>query len=361
MADAFRAFAIGQFTVQFDSLLLGEILLLEFKLGGEVEQSQFLFLFGDHFIQKGQVIAEEDDGGGIVDVGVFAYVALEEDRRHGRDVLVAEAQIGAGEAGVAGLDAATPASSTAAAEFRSARRATTPVPTWSVSVGRIMWRAKIFSATVIGRRSSAPLIGGRNTLPCMRATLNGNKPPYSITWRVISSSPAVNSLRAISSPFRMRSIREKLVEVSSAQVLAILLVNALDVFRDHYADAGAHLRVGRLFPARSLPTAFAAHRADEAAALHVSSPDRSPAAAFQSQIWNFAKCLVKVEAVMRGRNFVGRNVVAQFGIVRGILAIPGQIFAGQLPPDQFGIFGEKENASLQPNLIRTFFDFAFEQ
>ena len=54
-----------------------------------------------------------------------------------------------------GLTLRTPTSA-AAAEFRSAGRAMTPVPTWSVSVGRIMWRAKIFSATVIGRRSSAP-------------------------------------------------------------------------------------------------------------------------------------------------------------------------------------------------------------
>ena len=40
-------------------------------------------------------------------------------------------------------------------------------------------RAKIFSASVIGRRVVA--IGGRNTFFCILATLKGNNPPYSIT------------------------------------------------------------------------------------------------------------------------------------------------------------------------------------
>ena len=40
----------------------------------------------------------------IVDRRVFADVVLEEDRRHRRDVLVAEAKVDAGETGVAGLD-----------------------------------------------------------------------------------------------------------------------------------------------------------------------------------------------------------------------------------------------------------------
>jgi len=143
--------------------------------------------------------------------------------------------------------------------------------------------------------------------------------------------------------------------------LAILLVNALYIFRDHYTDTGAHLRVGGLFPARSLAAAFAAHGADKAAALHVPAPDRRHIAAFQSKIRNFAKRFVKVEAIMRGRDLVGGNVIAQLGIVRGIFAVPGEIFARQLPLDQFGIFGEKENAALQPNFIRALFDFAFEE
>ncbi len=64
---------------------------------------------------------------------------------------------------------------------------------------------------------------------------------------------------------------------------------------------------------------------------------------------------------MRGSDFVGGNVVAQFGIVGRIFRIPGQVFARQLPLDQVWIFGEKKNASLQPDLIRPLFDLAFEK
>ncbi len=104
VADAFGTFAVGQFAVQPYSLLLGEILLLEFELRGQIEQAELFLLFGDHLVEKCQVIAEEQDAGGIVDLGVFADIALEEDRRHGRDVFMAEAQIGAGKSGVARLD-----------------------------------------------------------------------------------------------------------------------------------------------------------------------------------------------------------------------------------------------------------------
>ena len=40
---------------------LREILLLELELRCQVEQPDFLFLFGDDFIKEGQVIAEEAD------------------------------------------------------------------------------------------------------------------------------------------------------------------------------------------------------------------------------------------------------------------------------------------------------------
>ena len=105
MADPFGTFAVGQLTMQPDCLLLGEILLLEFELRGEIEQSQLLLFFGDDFIEESQMVAEEDDRGGIVDLGIFADVTLEENGGHRGDVLVAEAQVGPGEAGAAGLNA----------------------------------------------------------------------------------------------------------------------------------------------------------------------------------------------------------------------------------------------------------------
>ncbi len=64
---------------------------------------------------------------------------------------------------------------------------------------------------------------------------------------------------------------------------------------------------------------------------------------------------------MRWSDLVGGNVVAQLGISRRILRVPGQIFARQLPLDKFGIFSEEKNTSLQPHLIGPLFDFAFQK
>jgi hypothetical protein len=64
---------------------------------------------------------------------------------------------------------------------------------------------------------------------------------------------------------------------------------------------------------------------------------------------------------MGGSDFVSRDVVAQLGILGGGVRVPGQIFARQLPPDPLGIFCEEEDASLQPNFLRAFFDLSFEE
>ena len=146
-----------------------------------------------------------------------------------------------------------------------------------------------------------------------------------------------------------------------SQVLAILLVDALNVFRDHHLDAGAHLGVRRLLAARSFAAPLSAHRAHKSAALHVAAPDRRHAAALQPKIRNLAQRLVEVKAVVRRSDLVGRDVVAQLGIIPRILRIPRQVFARQLPLDQFRIFGEEKNASLQPHSVRPLFDLAFQK
>src|SRR5579862_7485063 len=89
--------------MQLDSLLGGEILLLEFELGCEIEQAELFLLFRYDFVEKGEVVAEEDNASGIVYPGVFADVVLEENRGHWRDVFVAEPQVGFGKAAIARL------------------------------------------------------------------------------------------------------------------------------------------------------------------------------------------------------------------------------------------------------------------
>src|SRR5208283_5612423 len=89
--------------MQLDSLLCGKILLLELELRGQIEQAEFLFLFRDHFIEKCEMVAEKDNARGIVHLRIFADEPLKKDSSHRRDVLMAEAQIGAGKATVARL------------------------------------------------------------------------------------------------------------------------------------------------------------------------------------------------------------------------------------------------------------------
>src|SRR5581483_9925865 len=229
VADALAALAVAQLAVQADSLLFGEVLLLELQLRGQVEQAHPALLLRDHVVQEGEMVAEEQDGGGIVDLGVLAHEVLEKDGGHGGDVLVAEAEVGGCKPCISRLDEEASGSWRLAIGCRRSavcqilcgrgrprprNSHTTVSAVRQLATGDCtMCFAKIFSARVIGR--GGVVMGGTKALPCMRATLNGKRPPYSITWRVISSSPWVNSLSGISSPRRMRWRRPKLVEVST--------------------------------------------------------------------------------------------------------------------------------------------------
>jgi len=62
-----------------------------------------------------------------------------------------------------------------------------------------------------------------------------------------------------------------------------------------------------------------------------------------------------------GRYLVGRDVIAELGIVGRIPGVPGQVFAGELTLDQFRVFGEEKNAPLQASLVGAFVDFSIQQ
>ena len=64
-----------------------------------------------------------------------------------------------------------------------------------------------------------------------------------------------------------------------AQVLAVLLVNPLDVLGDHQLDARRKLRVGRLLAARSFSSPLATDGYDESAFFHICTFDRQLIAA----------------------------------------------------------------------------------
>src|SRR5207248_6846796 len=99
-----------------------------------------------------------------------------------------------------------------------------------------------------------------------------------------------------------------------AQVLAVLLVDALDVFRDHQLDAGRHLGIGRLLAARAFAAPLAAHRGDKTTSLYFAALDGQLRAALQAGVRKLAQRLVEEEADVRRGYLVGGDVVAQLGI-----------------------------------------------
>src|SRR5271165_1159645 len=146
-----------------------------------------------------------------------------------------------------------------------------------------------------------------------------------------------------------------------SQILTVLLVDPLDVFRDHDANAGTHFRIRRLLAARPFASPLSTHRTYKSATLYVTAPNRRHAAALQPEVRNLAERFVKIEAVVRRRDLVGRDVVAQLGIIRWIFRVPRQILTRELPLDQFGIFGEEQDASLQVHFFWPFFNLAVEK
>src|SRR3981081_1577636 len=91
--------------MELDSLLLRKVLLLELELHREIEQAELLFFFRNDFIEKRKVIAEEENARWIVHFCILDHLRLKKNGGHGGYIFVAETQVGAGKAGVAGLDA----------------------------------------------------------------------------------------------------------------------------------------------------------------------------------------------------------------------------------------------------------------
>ena len=64
---------------------------------------------------------------------------------------------------------------------------------------------------------------------------------------------------------------------------------------------------------------------------------------------------------MRRGDLIGGDVVAQLGIIGGVLRVPGQVFAGQLAPDQCRVFRKEQDASGQLDLGGTLRDGAVQE
>src|SRR4029077_8675827 len=78
-----------------------------------------------------------------------------------------------------------------------------------------------------------------------------------------------------------------------AQILAILLVNSLDVLGNHQLDAGRKLGIGRLLATGSLASTFTADRRDKPALLHIRAFDRQLVTTLQACIRKLAQSLIE--------------------------------------------------------------------
>ena len=350
VADAFRTFAVGKLAVQFDSLLLREILLLQLELRGQVEQPHFFLFFGDHFVEKGEMVAEEANARGIVHRNIFANVLLVKDGSHRRDVLMAEAQIDAGKASVARLDRCH----------------------FDLAFGSNHVPSKDLLRESHGPRSISAHISLKfePVVSLYRRQKNLSLHPRHVERK--QSTVFNHLLRDLVLPSGEFTERDFFAgtnpvnqrEVSRSQqpeVLAVLLVDALNVLPNRDLNSGAHLRIRRLLATGSFAATLAAHRAHETALLHIAASNRQSVAAPQPNIGDFAERPIKVETAVRGSDLIGRNVVTEFGIVRRILRVPRQIPTRQLFLDQLRVFSEKQNAPLQPHLVGALFDLAFKQ
>src|SRR3954462_947319 len=239
----------------FDALRLRKTLLFELELTCEIQQTHLALLFREHLVKECEMVAEEDDAGAIVHRHIFAQEVLVKDRRHRSNVLVAEAKISPGESGIA----------------------------------RFHCRYALFP---IGRDHVAreDLLGYRHR---SRFRVDFGNPHLTletsdVEWKqtaVLDHLPGNLVFTLLEDLERNLLAATNFVDKAEvggskhAQVLTVLLVNALDILRDHELDSRRQLCIWRLLAAGALAATLAADSSDEAAFLHVGALDGQLAAA----------------------------------------------------------------------------------
>ena len=246
--------------VKLDTLLFGECLLLLFQLECDVEQSGGFTLVRHREFQECQVIPEEKDRLRIDDLFIDAHLLLPEDRRHRRDVFVTEPDVCAHKTFVAGTD------------VRNADRV----------IGKIGHPMPCQDLLGKGHRASGRRNRGhthRALAPCnvvleQSAVLDNAAGDLSLAIR----EDTQRNLFAAAHSIDETKIRAR----ENAQVLTILPIDALDVFRDDQLYPGTPLGVWRLLARRTLTTPLPAHRAHKSTRLDASPLDRKLVTTLQS-------------------------------------------------------------------------------
>src|SRR5271157_1479736 len=337
VADSFRALAVMQLAVQLDAARFRKIFLLQLQLVRQIEQAHLALFFREHFVQKREVVAEEHDRARIRDRLVLAEKMLEENGRHGRDVFVAEAQIGAGESGIAGLHG---------------------LDANMIRVTQHVTRENLFrdghgARLGVDRRQKGLALQARDVEREEAAVFYHLARDLVLALRELGQRDLFAAADLVN--------QAKVGRRQHAEVLAILLVNAFDVLGDHQLDARRHFGIRRLLPAGALAAPLAADRAHEAAALHIAALDRRLVAALQAGIGKFAQRFIEEEADVRWRDFVGGDVIAQLGIALRMPGVPGKVLSGKLAFDEFGVFGQEQNAPLEMGRVGALLNSAVQQ
>ena len=122
------------------------------------------------------------------------------------------------------------------------------------------------------------------------------------------------------------------------EVLAVLAVDALEAFSEDDADAGRELGVGGRLTGGPFAPASSGDGGDEVSEADGAAGDRKHLTSPEPEVRKVPECRVEVVADVGRRDFVGRDVIAEGGRRRDVLA-------RQLPLDQRRVIGEEEHAA----------------
>ena len=310
------------------------------------------------------MVAEEEDRVGIEDFRVGPQLLFEEDGGHRGHVLVREADVGAEEAGLAGFGPVG---------------ADAPLGGVHDPLPREDFLAEGHGAGGGGR--SAPVAGGGAwAFGCSVGTAaRGFRPrhrqrrlPLQPRHVELEESAVFDDLpRDVVGPGGEFGQRDRLAGTDpvdkaeigggqNAQVLAVLVVDALDALADDHPDSGHQLGVGALLAAGPFPAPLPRDRTNETTRLHGAALDGRfgspvPARDLQPQVGEFAQRLVVEEADVRRGDLVGADLVAQQGLQFGRqLRVQTLV---ELPPDQVGVVREEEDAAAEGDFGGPFLDF----
>ena len=192
---------------------------------------------------------------------------LIENGSHRRNVLVGEAKIGTGKSRVSGLYG----------------RDT------DLAVCVQQWRAKIFLGDIHRARTVVHWRNGNRLLPLHASDVERKQ------TAVLDDLPSYlvltlrESSRGIVRPGANFVDERKIRRCKHAEVLAVLLVDTLDILGDDDLDSGAAFGIGRLFATATLSPSLAAYGADEASALYVAALNGKLIAALEADVGKLAQ------------------------------------------------------------------------